>query len=180
LDQFNLLAVRLEIQSYYFVPPPTVDKGSLRRNMVRTYHTARALVDLGLRLDATQNFLAHAPYFVFRALMDATSVIVAVLHSVYAADLDMEAGETAVKRAILSLRRWSVRDEDLAARAAKIFESYWSLRHLLPSIGVGMAQFCLRRARRGLEEARKASESQGHGAELHGMKSLRSLQPPSS
>lgn len=175
--------MRLEIQTYYFVPSSTSDKGSVRRNIVRTYNTARALVDLGLRLDASQAFLSHAPHFVFRNLLDAAAVALEALHSIYASDLDVDAtgGGEAVKRALLALRRSAVREGDLATRAAKMMESYWALRHLLPALGVGMSDFphrvggvvvfdCLRRSRRILEEARKRDDGRGQaqGPEIPG------------
>lgn len=172
LDQFNLLVVRLDIQQYYLVPPPNHDRGSLKRNIIRAYHTARTLIDLALKLDTAQGFLRHVPHWVFRSLLDASNIIIFVLHSIYTTELDMVSGEQDVKKAIVCLRRTAVQEGDLSVRSANILEGFWTFRHIIPAVGVGMSKFphrigavvtfdCLRRWRANLADAKKAQEQNG-------------------
>jgi transcriptional regulatory protein LEU3 len=163
------------MQQYYFIPPPNSDRGALKRSIIRAYNTARTLISLALKADAASDFLLYAPHHIFRTILDASSILLEVLHSIYATDLDMAVGDAAVKQALTAMRRTIVRDGDLATRSAKMMESYWGLRHTMPSVGVGMSKFphriggvvtfdCLRRWKTDLEEARKASGLQGEAA----------------
>jgi transcriptional regulatory protein LEU3 len=167
LDIFTLQAVRLEIQTYYFAPSPKADKGALRRNVARAYHTARTLLELAHRLEAAQAFLTHGPHHVFRTVLEAASVIVISCRSVYTPDLAAGAADEDVRSALRALRTCIVQEGDLAARSAKMLESYWSLRHLLPVVGLGLSQYrkrvgavvvfdCLKRWQSELGEAKKA------------------------
>jgi len=172
LDLFTLLAVRLEIQTYYFAPSPKADKGALRRNIARAYHTARMLIGLAQRLEAAQAFLTHGPHHIFRSVLEAACVMVISSHSVYGPDLAVGTTDADMQAALQALRTCSVQEGDLAARAAKMMESYWSLRHLMPAAGLGLSKYrrrvgavvvfdCLKTWKSNLEDARKAG---GHHA----------------
>jgi len=169
------MAVRIEIQQYYFIPLPNHDRGSLKRNIIRAYNTSRLYVDLALKLDAAQNYLAHAPHFVFRSLLDATCIAIYAGHSIYGSEIDAELGDRSVKRAVEVLRRTSVKDGDLQMRASKMTESYWAFRHKLPAVGLILSRFphrigssltfdCLRRWKHNLEDVRRAEERKGDEA----------------
>ncbi|KAI0382904.1 hypothetical protein F5Y04DRAFT_251348 [Hypomontagnella monticulosa] len=129
LDGFNALLVQMEIQTYYFMPLPGYSSEALKRNVMRAYSTAQAVIREALELDHKMHFLQHIPHFHFRALLAAGCLIYRVLRSVYFEFLDREAAEKSAADVITVSRRATVVDADLPTRLGNLLES-WSVRLL--------------------------------------------------
>ncbi|KAI1213053.1 uncharacterized protein F4807DRAFT_412741 [Annulohypoxylon truncatum] len=134
LDRFNALLVQLEIQTYYMIPLPGYDPEALKRNILRTYSTAQAVIRSALALDASMDFLRHLPHFYFRALMAAGGVIYRVLRSSYLPFMDRAEAERSAADAVAASRRAQVADNDLPTRLGNLFESW--LYRLVHGAGV--------------------------------------------
>ncbi|KAI0887469.1 uncharacterized protein GGS22DRAFT_157231 [Annulohypoxylon maeteangense] len=124
LDRFNALLVQLEIQTYYMIPLPGYDSEALKRNIMRTYSTAQAVIRSALALDSDTDFLRHVPHFHFRALMAAGGIIYRVLHSSYLQLMDRASAERDAADAVTASRRARVADNDLPTRLGNLFESW--------------------------------------------------------
>ncbi|KAI1105940.1 hypothetical protein F4804DRAFT_90894 [Jackrogersella minutella] len=124
LDRFNALLVQLEIQTYYMIPLPGYDAEALKRNVVRTYSTAQAVLREALELDRKTDFLRHLPHFHFRALLAAGSVVYRVLRSSYMRFMDRAEAEQSAADAVTASRRARVADNDLPTRLGNLFESW--------------------------------------------------------
>ncbi|KAI1460658.1 hypothetical protein F4805DRAFT_371272 [Annulohypoxylon moriforme] len=124
LDRFNALLVQLEIQTYYLIPLPGYDPEALKRNIMRTYSTAQAIIRTSLSLDTKSSFLAHLPHFYFRALMAAGGVVYRVLRSSYLQFMDRSEAERSAGDAVTASRRARVADNDLPTRLGNLFESW--------------------------------------------------------
>ncbi|KAI2466575.1 hypothetical protein F4781DRAFT_348950 [Annulohypoxylon bovei var. microspora] len=124
LDRFNALLVQLEIQTYYMIPLPGYDPEALKRNVMRTYSTAQAVIRESLELDARMDFLRHVPHFYFRSLMAAGGVVYRVLRSSYLQFMDRAEAERSASDAVAASRRSRVADNDLPTRLGNLFESW--------------------------------------------------------
>ncbi|PNY23460.1 Uncharacterized protein TCAP_06602 [Tolypocladium capitatum] len=171
ISRFCLLAAQLEIQVHYFIAPPqSAPWPSLRSYAVRAFNTSRALIGLGLDLEARSQFLAHAPHWVLRSNIDAAAVVVAVLHSSAAPDgVNPRDADVLVEQACSTLLRCSVRDTDLPHRGCIIIETFWSVRNLVPLIGAapsawpdrlgaGVTYWCLEKFKFGLQAAQSSTD----------------------
>ncbi|KAK6208047.1 binuclear zinc transcription factor [Colletotrichum tabaci] len=174
LDLFTILAVQFELQSYHFVPLASVDKSTFRHNVNRAYSTAQALINLSLRLEASRRFLSHAPYHVFRTILDAAAVVFDVLFSGHATDVELANAEVSIRNSQEALRRCSVQEGDFPMRALRMSESYWSLRHMMPALEAPISQYphrtgaviafgTLRRWKKELDQARVEYGGGGSG-----------------
>ncbi|KAI1393551.1 uncharacterized protein F4822DRAFT_385015 [Hypoxylon trugodes] len=129
LDRFNALLVQLEIQTYYMIPLPGYDPEALKRNILRAYNTARAVMRSALDLDRKTDFLRHVPHFYFRALLAAGCVVYRLLRSSYMQFIDRTEAEKSASDAVTASRRAKVADADLPTRLGNLLES-WSDRLL--------------------------------------------------
>ena len=77
-------------------------------------------------LDSTHDTLLYLPYYLFRSLLTAACVIVKVLKSAYAQDLDQfGAGKKAFNDSVLALGRSSVSNNDTGGKAVKLLSQVW-------------------------------------------------------
>ncbi|KAK3494951.1 uncharacterized protein B0T23DRAFT_121741 [Neurospora hispaniola] len=74
LDNFILLSTLLEIQTYYFMPLPGYSEEMLKRNVIKCYTTAEAIINQARSLQSQSAFLHYSPNFVFRTLLSAICV----------------------------------------------------------------------------------------------------------
>ncbi|KAI1768724.1 hypothetical protein GGR53DRAFT_349775 [Hypoxylon sp. FL1150] len=124
LDGFNALLVQLEIQVYYMLPPPGYSPEALKRNVLRTYSTAQAVIRRCLELDDSMSYLRHLPHFHFRTLLAAGCVVYRLLRSSYRDAVDRAAGERSASDAIVACRRATIMDGDLPMRLGNLLESW--------------------------------------------------------
>lgn len=124
LDNFNALQVQLEIQTYYLIPLPGYDPEALKRNVLRAYSTAQAVIRGCLELEQSTAFLRHLPHFHFRALLAAGCVVYRVLRSSYRGAVDPAAGGRSAADAIAACRRATLMDGDLPMRLGNLLESW--------------------------------------------------------
>lgn len=165
----------LEVQVYYFLPVPEFSIEIFKRNALRCYTTAESLTRLAVKLQNDIRFLSNAPHFVFRSLLTATCVMISALISPTLKDL-VEAHiqlqgstpEQVVADALSCVRHCSVQEDDLPLRAAKMMESAFNVRHILPPtelsqlgmpeyshrMGMGLPLDCIRRWKRQMETFR--------------------------
>lgn len=176
VDQFTILSTLLEVQVYYFVPTPDFNQEVFKRNALSCYTTAQGLVRLALKLSSELAFLSFAPHFVCRSMLTAACIIISALVSptlkdIVEAHLDAEGSspDLVVADALDAVRLCSVQEGDLPARAAKMMESAFSVRNVLPPtemsqlgmpeyshrMGMGLPLDCIRRWKRQMEQMRQ-------------------------
>lgn len=85
------------MQSYYFIPLPGYSVNILKRNVLKAYSTAHAIIQQGIKLQKEHGLLSFAPHFVTRSLLAAACVTVSVLLSTYMKDVALEERDTAVR-----------------------------------------------------------------------------------
>lgn len=164
------------MQVYYFVPTPDFSPEVFKRNALRCFTTAQGLVRLALKLDAELGFLSFTPHFVCRSMLTAACIIISALVSPTLKDFVeahlLAGGDTpdsVVADALAAVRTCSVQDGDLSVRAAKMMDSAFSVRNLLPPtemsqlgapefshrLGMGLPLDCIRRWKRQMEQMRQ-------------------------
>jgi hypothetical protein len=75
--------------------------------------------------DASQTLL-YLPYYHFRCLITAATILIKVLRSSYAQDLDdLEKGRSVFNDSILAITRSSVSNNDTALKAAQMLSRLW-------------------------------------------------------
>lgn len=171
-DSINvlLLAARLQIQQYYFFAPPDEPVLGLRTNTLRVFQTSRVLISTVYELETRHRFLGHSPYWVFRAVLDACSIILFVLLSNYAPDISPDDANLVAQQSCNCVLGFSTRRNDMPYRAGTVMETFWMARHLIPKVdrppaawptrlGSGVTFVCARRFKNDLAVARKSSES---------------------
>ncbi|KAI1640199.1 hypothetical protein F4809DRAFT_520615 [Biscogniauxia mediterranea] len=133
-DSFNALLVQLEIQMYYMLPLPGYNPSALKRNILRAYTTAQAVIRDALALDRATDFVAHITHFYFRALLAAACVVYKILRSSYMAldMVDRKAAEQSATDAVALCRRATVMEADLPARLGILMESWFELSQARP------------------------------------------------
>lgn len=147
MDKFNALLVQLEIQTYYLIPLPGYNPEALKRNILRAYTTAQAVLRDALSLDDQGGFLKHMPHFAFRSLLSAMCIIYKVFRSSYKQSLDKQGAERSAANCMAVCRRSVVQEGDLGARLAVLFDSFWSVAqstniwHGEPTVSVGTQRF---------------------------------------
>lgn len=130
--------MRLEIQTYYLLPPRGHDAAATspqqrRHDAARAGATARAVLREALALDRQRRFLRYAPHWYFRALLAALCVVSTVrtftAATTTAADENTNDDDdaAAIADGIEIARRSIVQDGDLPARLAALLESYYRL-----------------------------------------------------
>lgn len=172
VDQFTILSTLLEIQVFYFTPTPGFSPEIFKRNALRCHTTAQSVVRLALKLQNDIGFLSHAPHFVCRSVLTAACVLISAVLSPSLRDVTerhiQEAGGTpdmVVSEALAGVRHCSIQEGDLPVRAAKMMESAWHVRGVLPPteisradfvhrMGMGLPLDCIRRWKRQMEAMR--------------------------
>ena len=168
LDHFTLLSTLLEIQVYYFIPLPGYSEDILKRNVLKCYTTAEAVIRQATQLQRERAFLHYAPHFIFRHLLLATCVILSVHFSSYTKGFQADSMDELVKEAIRCMRTCSVQGNDLHTRGPNMVENFWNMRERLPRttfadmgvsmfthrLGASLAFDCLRRWKKDVEAAR--------------------------
>lgn len=170
------------MQVYYFVPTPDFSPEVFKRNALRCYTTAQGLVRLALKLDAELGFLSYAPHFVCRSMLTAACIIISALVSPTLKDFveahlhaEGNTPDAVVADALSAVRTCSVQDGDLPMRAAKMMDSAFSVRNLLPPtetsqlgmpeyshrLGMGLPLECIRRWKRQMEQMRQDPQLPG-------------------
>lgn len=175
VDQFTILSTLLELQVFYFMPSPGFSQEAFKRNALRCHTTAQSVIRLAQKLNNDIAFLSHSPHFVCRSLLSAACIVISALLSPSTKDVIdrqiQDAGSTAdmvVNEAFAGVRLCSIQDGDLPVRAAKMMESAWSVRDILPAtelsqlgqmdlshrLGMGLPLDCIRRWKRQMEQIR--------------------------
>ena len=171
-----MAATQLEIQLGYFLTPPKISS-DIKAHAVRVFNSARALISLSVELESRSQFLTHAPLWALRALVDATGIIIAILHSSCAPGIPDRDADMLIRQACGAILRCSVRDTDLAHRVSVVMETYWSVRHLVPSMGAapgarterlvaGVTFWFLRRFHTGLQAAQSKTDRVNKALEM--------------
>jgi len=153
------------------MPLPGYSPEMLKRNLIKCYTTAEAVIYQAMRLHRETSFLHYAPHFVFRTLLSAICVIMSVHLSSYTRGLQVDSVDPLIKEAIRAMRICSVQEGDLHIRVTNMIEKYWNLRAHVPRsdpsdagvsdytrrLGASLTFWCLRRWRKDVEQTRDAS-----------------------
>ncbi|KAH7313375.1 hypothetical protein B0I35DRAFT_435016 [Stachybotrys elegans] len=135
LCYFVELASKLEVQAYYFCTPPSSSPNmDAHLATSKAFVTARSLICHALDLEKRAKFMAHGPFWVFRGVLDASCMLLWILHSTLAPDTAAHEADTLAQQGSRAVKLCSIREGDLPHRAAIILETYWSVRHLLPKV----------------------------------------------
>ncbi|SCN93811.1 related to transcription factor [Fusarium fujikuroi] len=182
-DEFELLrplvtrvetVAQLEVQAYYYTSLPD-QRPNFNLNTLRTYNTSQNLINTALTLESTCQLLTHSPHWVYRALVDASCILLSTLHSTAAPQhLSTSDAEVVAAQVLSLLKTCSVRDNDLPTRGSIILETFWSVRHLLPKwdipvgawpdrIGAATSYWCLTAFKNALQEARNITDGTQKG-----------------
>jgi transcriptional regulatory protein LEU3 len=150
---------------------PGYSEEILKRNLIRCYTTAEAVINQAVKIHRETAFLHYAPHFVYRTLMSASCVIVSVHLSAYTKGFQADTVDALVKDAIRAMRACSVQDGDLHMRGTNMLEQYWNHRYHLARVdmtylgistfthrmGASLTFSCLRRWKENMEQMRDAS-----------------------
>ncbi|KAF5622415.1 uncharacterized protein FTJAE_10903 [Fusarium tjaetaba] len=173
-SRFILLVAQLEVQAYYYISPPD-QRPNFTLNTLRTYNTSQNLINTALTLESTCQLLTHSPHWVYRALVDASCILLSTLHSTAAPQhLSSSDAEVVAAQVLSLLKTCSVRDNDLPTRGSIILETFWSVRHLLPKwdipvgawpdrIGAATSYWCLTAFKNALQEAKNITDGTQKG-----------------
>jgi hypothetical protein len=124
MDQIYLAAARLYLHSFYFFD--TSPTSSRKAGILKAYNSAISLVSVLVSADSSNNVLHYLPWYHSRSLLTAACVLVKVLKSSYAEELeDYEAGRKTFNECILALTRSSVSNNDVAGKAVKPLSQIW-------------------------------------------------------
>ncbi|KAF4591598.1 putative C6 transcription factor (Leu3) [Ophiocordyceps camponoti-floridani] len=167
MSRFILLATRLEIQTYYFTSASPSKSPPSQTNTMRALNTSRSLITLANHLDTHPqlHLLKHSPQWTQRALLDASILSTAILHSLHpSTEADADANAL-VRQACAAIRRCSVREADLPHRIAIVLDAFWTVRRFVPPfaapaprawgsrLAAGVTFWCLEAFRKGLVAA---------------------------
>ncbi|KAF4951813.1 hypothetical protein FGADI_7183 [Fusarium gaditjirri] len=173
-SRFIMLVAQLEVQAYYYISPPD-QRPNFTLNTLRTYNTSQNLINTALVLESTCQLLTHSPHWVYRALVDASCILLSTLHSTAAPKhLSSSDAEVVAAQVLSLLKTCSVRDNDLPTRGSIILETFWSVRHLLPKwdipvgawpdrIGAATSYWCLTAFKNALQEAKNITDGTQKG-----------------
>lgn len=170
------MAAQLEIQSYYFSAPPNSPSITARLNTIKAFNTAQTIITAANDLETRSKFLTHCPHWALRTLLDAACAVLAILQSTHAPEMTLEEANALGQHGCNTVLRSSVRDADLAHRGSVILETFWTVRHLLPTIegapqswasrlGAGLTFWCLNRFRVGLQDAKTNGDTASRSLE---------------
>ncbi|KAM0436126.1 hypothetical protein ACHAPT_003018 [Fusarium lateritium] len=175
-SRFMILSAQLEVQSYYFLSPPT-HRPNFALNALRAYNTSNDLINTAIALETASQFLTHGTHWIYRSTVDAGCILLSTLHSNAAPRHVSPADADALAMRVRSaLQNCSVNECDLPARGCVILETFWSVRNLLPKseepvgawperIGAAVTYWCLNRFKDGLQDAKKSTEGVSRGLE---------------
>ncbi|KAI8660591.1 Zn(2)-C6 fungal-type domain-containing protein [Fusarium keratoplasticum] len=175
-SRFMILSTQLEVQSYYFLSPPTL-RPNFALNALRAYSTSHDLINTAIALETASQFLTHGTHWIYRSAVDAGCILLSTLHSTAAPRHLTPADADALAMRVRSvLQSCSVRECDLPARGSVILETFWSVRNLLPKseepvsafperIGAAVTYWCLNRFKDALHEAKRSTEGVSRGLE---------------
>ncbi|KAJ2896133.1 uncharacterized protein MKZ38_005857 [Zalerion maritima] len=164
--QLTLRHTLLEIQSYYFLPPPTsasTTSTSLslhtQERILRAYHTSRRLLTGSITTDSRSRTLSEGsfplrtfPHWRFRSILLAACIVFKVIQSAsLTANVRLSLNTDAQKRSVASqcieaLKACSIRPGDLPERASGLFQAYWEFTRKMARGGNpvgGDAELCL-------------------------------------
>lgn len=173
-SRFIMLVAQLEVQAYYYTSPAD-QRPNFTLNTLRTYNTSQNLINTALTLESTCQLLTHSPHWVYRALVDASCILLSTLHSTAAPQhLSSSDAEVVAAQVLSLLKTCSVRDNDLPTRGSIILETFWSVRHLLPKwdipvgawpdrIGAATSYWCLTAFKNALQEAKNITDGTQKG-----------------
>ncbi|KAJ9152017.1 Transcriptional regulatory protein SEF1 [Pleurostoma richardsiae] len=132
LNFFFMLFARLDIQVYYFLPPEGFSPDILKRNVLKCFNTAQALIQQALKLDQQHFLMRHAPHYVYRSVLTAACVLMAVFLSPWMSEFGVGDAQAMMSEAISAMNAFSIQEGDLPIRVSKMMEQAWMARHLLP------------------------------------------------
>lgn len=170
LSVFLELAALLEMQVFYFNPDNVIDNPPAPINIFKAFHTARSLISRALEQESRSKFLTHAAHWVFRLVVDAACIIVAVLHSPTCPDIGPDDAAILAQQAIAAIHRCSVQENDLPHRAGVIIETFWNYHATLPKLelgdctwssrlSIGFTCWCLDKFKVGLQAAQRSNDA---------------------
>ncbi|KAF5018529.1 hypothetical protein F66182_9487 [Fusarium sp. NRRL 66182] len=166
LESIHVLMIIMKHQLHGYSAAPCV------------FATSQDLINTAIALESTSKFLTHSTLWIYRALVDASCILLSTLHSTAAPPHVSPSDADAIALQVRSvLQSCSASDNDLPMRGLTIIEAFWSARHLLPKcevpvgswpdrIGAATSYWCLMWFKNALQEAKKNTEGMNRGVEV--------------
>jgi hypothetical protein len=123
IDSFTVASVRLLIRAFHFFGVPNNQRTA---GVLQTYYIACDLIGMAARLDKDMEFGAYCDSMQLRIISLAAVVVLRVLRSALAPQVDAETGEAMYFEAIRLSKKHSILNDDLDARNAIILTQLWS------------------------------------------------------
>lgn len=131
IDDFRVLALyasRLHLLSYNFLDNDQMANFELKRNFIKTYNAALAIIKhCHQAQERDSDFVHNLPNAYILTIWQASVIIARLVNSSYKTILDVEAGKTLYQTAITLAKKASVMKHDLAYRSCGIMKSTWNL-----------------------------------------------------
>lgn len=126
--RLTLLTSRLHTLTYYFLDGGKVADFELQRGIVKVFNAALAVIS---HCRKSQNlnpkFVTHLPGVYVLNIWQAASIIARLVHSPYAAALDLGAGKELFQEAMKLTMKASVMKHDMAYRSSGILRNMWAI-----------------------------------------------------
>ncbi|KUJ07834.1 uncharacterized protein LY89DRAFT_789497 [Mollisia scopiformis] len=129
-DEIYAAAAAVYTTSMYFFD--STSSAARKHNILKAYRTSTSYIQLLTSFDQTSNYLLHAPSYPLKIFVLACCVLLKVLRSSYAADVDFEEGKRLCNLAIIAANKSSVAPQDSAGKVAKMVSQVWHSGDLRP------------------------------------------------
>ncbi|CZR67425.1 uncharacterized protein PAC_17324 [Phialocephala subalpina] len=122
-DQIYLAAARVYTNSMYFFDSTETD--TRKSNVLKAYHSSVNFINLMAEADREHNYLLYAPTYPLKMYFMACVILLKVLRSSYASDVDFEEGRKLCNQAIIASSKSSIAQSDSPGKVAKIVSQVW-------------------------------------------------------
>lgn len=122
-DQIYIAAAEVYTTSMYFFD--STESPARKTNILKAYASAVSYMNTVLEADREHDYILYAPNYPLKMMTLACCLILKVLRSSYAADVDFDAGKKLCNRACIAAMKASVDPQDSPAKFAKMTAQVW-------------------------------------------------------
>lgn len=125
-DQIYISAAAVYTTSMYFFDSTATP--SRKANILKAYSSASSYINLVLSSDREHDYILYAPNYTQKMFSLSCCLILKVLRSSYASEVDFDEGKKLCNQACIAAMRSSVDPQDSAAKFAKMTAQLWHSR----------------------------------------------------
>lgn len=96
-----------------------------KQNVLKAYHASITYINLMAEADRDHDYLLYAPTYPLRMYFMSCVILLKVLRSSYAADVDFELGRKLCNQAIIASSKSSIAQSDSPGKVAKLVSQVW-------------------------------------------------------